>query len=159
MNLRHKILLTCIGLLVATLATIVSLTLKSPAGLSDWDSVIRVTEDMLVRGDSSSFLSHIDSSGMPIGKRLKNQIMLRSWQGVPKPLKLEKLEIIAPKDFKFHEDMSERMAKFFGTPKWSHPPEKIIVYRYSGTDGASSRWYFGVFQDRGKWYFSVCYPE
>jgi hypothetical protein len=96
---------------------------------------------------------------MPSDKREKMEEGLRSWQAIPKTFKLDSVEIVNPIDFKYHEGMSERMAKAFGTPKWSRPPEKMIVYRYSGPDGASQRWYFGVFQEHDKWYFSACYPE
>ena len=146
-------------LFVTVLASFGCSKRPEPVGLADWPAVILVTEDMLTRGDTTSLISHTDISGMPSDKLKNVEEVLQSWHGVPKHLKLDKVEIIDPKDFKYHEDMSEQMARAFGTPKWSRPPETIIVYRYSGTDGVKVRYDFGVFQDCGKWYFSACYPE
>jgi hypothetical protein len=146
-------------LILAVLANLGCSKRQDPVGLADWPAVIRVTEDMLTRGDTTPLISHTDMSGMPSDSKKRLEKVLRNWQAIPKPFKLDSVDIVDPKDFKYHEGMSERMAKAFGTPKWSRPPEKMIVYRYSGPDGASQRWYFGVFQDHGKWYFSACYPE
>ena len=160
MNSRRKIAIIGVVLLVAALAIGgLSFALRKPVGLADWDAVMRVAEDMLQRGDAKALLAHTDTTGMPLGQRMKTEAALRSWQGIPKTLKLDNVEVVDPKDFKYHEGMSEEMAKFLGTPKWSRPPEKMIVYRYSGAEGASARWYFGVFQDHGNWYFSACYPD
>ena len=132
---------------------------RKAAGIAEWESVIRVTEDMLFRGDSAPLLRHSDVSGMPNKKRKEIEAALRTWSGVSKNLKFDRVEIVEAKDFKPRKDVPEDIAKHFAPMKWSQPPEKFIVYYFSGPDETTARWSFGVFQEKGFWLFSAGYHE
>lgn len=134
---------------------------RPPAlGLPDWPAVMRVTEDMMLRHDSSTFLRHVDTSHLTAKTWRDGKEMLEKWQGMPPTMQLDRVEVVAATDFVPREGVPEELARQMGTPRWSRPPEKVIVYRYASSDRSSSaRWFFGVFQENGHWYFSAYYIE
>lgn len=132
---------------------------QKAVGLSDWRDVMVVTEAMIYRGDVALLLRHSDTRGISNKKAEELASALRSWRGVPKTLKLDRVEILDFEDFKPREGVPPEISQGLRQQRWSRAPEKIIVYRYTGPDDVTVRWTFGVFREQGSWYFAVGYLE